>query len=42
MEEWRYLYYDMEAGFNIYNEEAEDWLDIETVMGAESAVWRLS
>ena len=29
---WRYLYYDMEAGFNIYNEEPEDWLDIETVM----------
>ena len=29
---WRYLYYDMEAGFNIYNEESEDWLDIETVM----------
>ena len=29
---WRYLYYDMEAGFNINNEEPEDWLDIETVM----------
>ena len=29
---WRYLYYDMEAGFNIYNEEPEKWLDIETVM----------
>ena len=29
---WRYLYYDMEAGFNIYNEESEGWLDIETVM----------
>ena len=29
---WRYLYYDMEAGFNIYNEEPEDWLDIEIVM----------
>ena len=29
---WRYLYYDMEACFNIYNEEPEDWLDIETVM----------
>lgn len=29
---WRYLYYDMEAGFNIYNEEPEDWLDIETMM----------
>ena len=29
---WRYLYYDMEAGFNICNEEPEDWLDIETVM----------
>ena len=27
-----YLYYDMEAGFNIYNEEPEDWLDNETVM----------
>ena len=29
---WRYLYYDMEAGFNINNEEPEDWLDLETVM----------
>ena len=33
---WRYLYYDMEAGFNIYNEEPEDWLDIETVMEQNS------
>ncbi len=29
---WRYLYYDMEAGFNIYNEPEEDWLTIEQVM----------
>lgn len=29
---WRYLYYDMEAGFNINNEEPEEWLDIRTVM----------
>lgn len=28
---WRYLYYDMEAGFNIFNEPSEDWLSVETV-----------
>lgn len=33
---WRYLYYDMEAGFNIYNEPQEDWLTIETVMEESS------
>ncbi len=29
---WRYLYYDMEAGFNIFNEPEEEWLSIQTVM----------
>ncbi len=29
---WRYLYYDMEAGFNIYNEPEEEWLTIAQVM----------
>lgn len=29
---WRYLYYDMEAGFNIFNEPEEEWLSIGTVM----------
>lgn len=29
---WRYLYYDMEAGFNIFNDSEEDWLTIESVM----------
>lgn len=33
---WRYLYYDMEAGFNIFNEPQEDWLDIRTVMEQSS------
>ncbi|MCD8197996.1 MAG: CotH kinase family protein [Lachnospiraceae bacterium] len=33
---WRYLYYDMEAGFNIYNEPEEDWLTIATVMEESS------
>lgn len=33
---WRYLYYDMEAGFNIYNEPQEDWLTIETVLEESS------
>lgn len=36
---WRYLYYDMEAGFNIFNEPAEEWLSIQTVM-EESALFR--
>lgn len=29
---WRYLYYDMEAGFNIFNEPEEEWLTIASVM----------
>ena len=29
---WRYLYYDMEAGFNIFNDSQEDWLTIASVM----------
>ncbi len=29
---WRYLYYDMEAGFNIYNDPQEDWLTIASAM----------
>ncbi len=29
---WRYLYYDMEAGFNIFNEPEEEWISIGTVM----------
>lgn len=29
---WRYLYYDMEAGFNIFNEPEEEWLTISSVM----------
>lgn len=33
---WRYLYYDMEAGFNIYDEPEEDWLTIGTVMEESS------
>lgn len=33
---WRYLYYDMEAGFNIFNEPSEDWLSVETVMEQSS------
>lgn len=33
---WRYLYYDMEAGFNIYNEPEEDWLTIAQVMDEAS------
>lgn len=33
---WRYLYYDMEAGFDIYNEDPEDWLSIKTVMEQSS------
>lgn len=33
---WRYLYYDMEAGFNIFNAPEEDWLTIETVMEQSS------
>lgn len=33
---WRYLYYDMEAGFNIFNEPEEEWLSIETVMEQSS------
>ena len=33
---WRYLYYDMEAGFNIFNEPEEDWLSIRTVMEESS------
>lgn len=33
---WRYLYYDMEAGFNIYNDPQEEWLTIETVMEESS------
>ncbi len=35
---WRYLYYDMEAGFNIFNEPEEDWLSIQTVK-EESALF---
>lgn len=33
---WRYLYFDMEAGFNIYNNEAEDWLKISNVIEQSS------
>ncbi|MBS6396531.1 MAG: CotH kinase family protein [Clostridiales bacterium] len=33
---WRYLYYDMEAGFNIFNEPEEEWLSIEQVMEESS------
>lgn len=35
---WRYLYYDMEAGFNIFNEPEEEWLSIRTVT-EESALF---
>lgn len=33
---WRYLYYDMEAGFNIFNEPEDGWLSIGTVMEQSS------
>lgn len=33
---WRYLYYDMEAGFNIFNEPEEEWLSVDTVMEQSS------
>lgn len=33
---WRYLYYDMEAGFNIYNEAEENWLNIADVIEQDS------
>ncbi len=33
---WRYLYYDMEAGFNIFNEPEEDWISIGAVMDKSS------
>jgi inorganic pyrophosphatase len=33
---WRYLYYDMEVGFNIFNEAEEDWLTIADVMEESS------
>lgn len=33
---WRYLYYDMEAGFNIFNEPKEEWLTISDVMEQSS------
>lgn len=29
---WRYLYYDMEAGFNLYNTPEEEWRSIEEAM----------
>ncbi len=29
---WRYLYYDMEAGFNLYNTSEEEWRSIEEAM----------
>lgn len=29
---WRYLYYDMEAGFNLYNDPDEDWKSIREVL----------
>lgn len=33
---WRYLYYDMEAGFNIFNDPEEEWPTIGTVMEQSS------
>lgn len=33
---WRYLYYDMEAGFNIFNEPEEEWLSIADVLEQSS------
>lgn len=33
---WRYLYYDMEAGFNIFDEPEEEWLTVQTVMEESS------
>ncbi len=33
---WRYLLYDMEAGFNIFNESMEDWIGIADVLDASS------
>lgn len=33
---WRYLYYDMEAGFNIFNAPEEEWLSVDTVMEQSS------
>lgn len=33
---WRYLYYDMEAGFNIFNEPEEEWLSIAEVLEQSS------
>ena len=29
---WRYLYYDMEAGFNLYNAPAEEWRSIQDAL----------
>jgi len=33
---WRYLYYDLEAGFNVYNAPEEEWISIQDVLESSS------